>query len=99
MKPLVWDWPAIKAEIQRRGSTLTELALENGLPENACRMVKHYPNRRVQAIIAAFIDDEPENVWPDRYSKKRKPRILSSRYRALLESKKSNASINMSEAA
>ncbi|MBR7518577.1 helix-turn-helix domain-containing protein, partial [Mycobacterium tuberculosis] len=32
-----WDTHEIKAELNRKGWTLTRLALENGLHESACR--------------------------------------------------------------
>jgi len=71
------DWLGIVAELHRRGMTLTELALRNGLPAGACRKARsihHYP---AQAAIAKFLGFKPEDLWPDRYPKG-KPRILDT---------------------
>ena len=71
------DWQAIKAEIHRRGMTLTELAKRNGIEPSTCRTVKSRTNYKAQQIIADFIDQKPESLWPDRYPIG-KPRILDT---------------------
>lgn len=65
------DWQGIKAELHRRGMTLTELSVRAGLHPTVARQVNtraHYP---AQDAIAAFIDQKPEDLWPDRYPRKR----------------------------
>lgn len=72
------DWPGLVAELHRQRMTLTELALRNGLPANACRRVKtvsHYP---AQEVIADFLGCAPEDLWPDRYPRGG-PRILDTK--------------------
>ena len=72
------DWPAIKAEVHRRGMTLTALAERNGLHPTACRKVNTRTHFAAQDLIAAFIDQKPEDLWPDRYPRG-KPRILDTK--------------------
>lgn len=92
------DWPGIIAEIKRRGFSLSELARENGYHPSTFVQVKNKCHYKAQSIIAACIDQDPCLLWPDRYLIK-KPHILSNRYKAILESKKSNALIDMEKAA
>ena len=66
-KQPIMDWPAIKAEIHRRGMTLTELAIRNGMHHTLCRQVSSRTNRKAQQVIATFIGQKPEDLWPDRY--------------------------------
>ncbi|MDR5655516.1 helix-turn-helix domain-containing protein, partial [Ruixingdingia sedimenti] len=70
----VMDWPAVVAELHRNGMTLTELARRNGLNPNVFRQVKNRTSYKAQRIIADFIGQKPENIWPSRYPKG-KPRI------------------------
>lgn len=94
----LYDWQDIKAQIHRKGMTLTALAELYSLNSSACRKVKTAKNQKAQAAIADFLKIPAEQLWPDRYPS-RKPHILSNRYEALLESKKSNTDINMENAA
>lgn len=71
------DWPGVIAELHRRGMTLTELAKRNGLNPNVFRQVKSRTSYKVQKIIADFIGQKPEDIWPTRYPKG-KPRILDT---------------------
>ena len=96
-KPIL-DWPGIIAEIKRRGFSLSELARENGYHPSTFVQVKTKCHFRAQSIIAACIDLDPREVWPNRYLT-HKPHILSNRYKALLESKKANTDIGMENAA
>lgn len=92
------DWEAIKAEVHRRGMTLTELAVRSGLHPSILRKVKtmtHYPG---QEALAAFINQKPEDLWPKRYPKKSSG-ILDTAKWPPLESQNSNASTDMQVAA
>ncbi|MBU2967090.1 helix-turn-helix transcriptional regulator [Amphritea sp. 2_MG-2023] len=67
------DWhPAdIKAAIEKKGTTLAELARQHGYnrPTSFYNALKiRYP--KVERIIAAFLEVEPEEIWPSRYEKK-----------------------------
>lgn len=63
------DWHGIKAELHRRGMTLTELAKQNGFDPSTCRKVNTSTNYRAQEVIAKFIGRKPEDLWPSRYPK------------------------------
>lgn len=73
----VMDWPGIVAEVHRRGMTLTELATREGLSPQQMRKVKNITHFACQAALAKFIDQKPEDLWPNRYPKG-KPRILDT---------------------
>lgn len=96
-KPIM-DWEAIKAEVHRRGMTLTELAVRSGLHPSILRKVKTMTHYAGQAALAAFIDQKPESLWPDRYPKKSSG-ILDTAKWPPLESQNSNASTDMQVAA
>lgn len=97
-KKPVMDWEAIKAEVHRRRMTLTELASRSGLHPSILRKVKTMTHYAGQAALAAFIDQKPEDLWPDRYPKKSSG-ILDTVKWPPLESQKSNASTDMRTAA
>ncbi len=71
------DWPGVIAELHRRGMTLTELAKRNGHNPNVFRQVKSRTLYKVQKIIADFLGQKPEDIWPARYPIG-KPRILDT---------------------
>lgn len=92
------DWPGLVAELHRQRMTLTELALRNGLPANACRRVKtvsHYP---AQEVIADFLGCAPEDLWPDRYPRGG-PRILDRTKFPPVASQKTTVSADKKDAA
>ena len=62
-----WDRHAIKAEIHRRGKTLTRLSLDAGLDPSACRCALLRRQPRGERAIAAFLGVEPATLWPERY--------------------------------
>gem|GEM_PF-4064673 len=60
-----WDRHAIKAEIYRRGQTLTGLARQAGLADNAIRMAlmgKRWA--RAEQVIADFLDVPADALFP-----------------------------------
>ena len=50
-----------------RGKTLTELALDAGLQEAACRVALVRPHADGEAAIAKFLDIPAPTLWPGRY--------------------------------
>ncbi|WP_036765197.1 helix-turn-helix domain-containing protein [Paracoccus pantotrophus] len=84
------DWHGIKAELHRRGMTLTELAKRNGMDPSTCRKVGSRTHFGAQAAIASFIDRKPEDLWPDRYPQG-KPSILDTTKFPPVASQKGNA--------
>jgi len=66
---VVWDRHSIKAEIERRGKTLTQLALDAGEPECTCRAALSRTYRKGERIIARFLGIPASHLWPARYHK------------------------------
>lgn len=85
-----WDRHSIKAELHRRGITLTRLAEMNNLDPNTFRSVWARTHRKAEAVIATFLGEPVEELFPDRYPI-RSSRILSSKYEAKEASPKSVA--------
>lgn len=76
-----WDQHGIKAELHRRGMTLTRLAEINGLNPKTFRSVWARTHRKAEAAIAAFLEEPVEELFPERYPI-RSSRLLSSKYDA-----------------
>lgn len=57
----------IKAQIRKRGTTLTQLALDNDLGKSTIRvcLLKSVP--RAEKVIASFLNLSTHALWPDRY--------------------------------
>lgn len=79
-KQPVLDWPGIKAELHRRGMTLTALGEMNGINPSVVRRVSSRTHYGAQKVIAAFIDRKPEDLWPDRYPRKRASILDTAKY-------------------
>lgn len=62
-----WDRHAIAAEVHRRGTTLTQLALDHGLGSSSCRSALCRATPRGDHVIAAFLGVTVHELWPDRY--------------------------------
>lgn len=62
-----WDTHEIKAQLNRQGWTLTRLALENGLPENACRRALNSSNLAGALVIAKTLGVTVQELFPGRY--------------------------------
>jgi Ner family transcriptional regulator len=62
-----WDRFAIKAEVHRRGTTLTRIATEAGLDPSACSAAlirRHFAGERA---LAQYLSLNPADLWPERY--------------------------------
>ena len=68
-----WHPEDVKAAIRKRGSTLTALALANGLSESAVRRALICPWPKVQAVIAQHLGLRPIEIWPTRYDARGRP--------------------------
>lgn len=66
-QPTIWHAELIKAAIRMRGTTLTKLALDNGLDESAVRaaLVRRQPE--ADKVISLFLEVPLHELWPDRY--------------------------------
>lgn len=83
-----WDRYAIRAELNRRGLTLTGLAIDNGLEPSACRTALLRPNSDGEKVIAKALGQLPETLWPDRYRVNPSTGAISNAYRRKLASQK-----------
>jgi Ner family transcriptional regulator len=92
------DWPAIVADLHRRGMTLTELANRNDIAPYTIRKVKSVTHYKSQAAIAEFLGQKPEDLWPSRYPKG-KPRILDIAKNPRPERKNAQAAADKQDAA
>lgn len=86
-QPVVWDKHAIRAEVARRGGTLTGIALGAGLEQSACRTALLRRNLAGEKALADFLGIRPEKLWPDRYDK---PSPWAKRKLAQLDSPNQN---------
>lgn len=62
-----WDRHSISAEIRRRGSNLTKIALDAGEPECTARVALIRCYRKGERLIADFLNVDPSELWPERY--------------------------------
>lgn len=69
-----WDRFRIKAEVHRRGTTLTEIALEAGLAESACRMALTGGSRRGAIALSEFLGLPMHVLFPGLYLRARSTR-------------------------
>ncbi len=62
-----WDRHAIKAEIHRRGQTLTGLARAAGAEPSVCRVALIRRCEKGEEIISRFLGIPRHVLWPHRY--------------------------------
>lgn len=66
--PTEWDRHAIKAEVHRRGMTLTGIAVDAGLHPSTCRQGLLGCNRRGAIAIADALGIPFEELFPTSYT-------------------------------
>ena len=59
----------IKAAIRKKDSSLTSLALANGLCESACRAALRRSQPAAELVISKFLGVPLHKLWPDRYDR------------------------------
>lgn len=57
----------IRAELMKKGITLSQLGIENGLSRTTVRNALDKPYRNGEEIIAKALGKTPEEIWPSRY--------------------------------
>jgi len=62
-----WHREDIKAEIRKRGTTVTKLAQDHGLSDSACRVALIRPSPAGELVISSFLGVPLQELWPDRY--------------------------------
>lgn len=62
-----WHPEDVKAAIRKRGVSLSELSVRHGFSDAYLRNALQRPIYDAEQIIAAFIGEQPQVIWPDRY--------------------------------
>lgn len=68
----IWDKHEIKAEIARKGHTLTSLAASYDMPPQTVRNALIKPSKSGELIIAKFLEMPVHQLFPDRWTKDNK---------------------------
>lgn len=78
-----WHPEEIKAAVRIKGGTLTGLARQSGLVENACRVAIDRPHFDGEMAIAEYLSLSPRTIWPSRFRRNgtRIPDVRVSRTR------------------
>lgn len=63
-----WDRYSIKAEIERRGKTLSQLARDYGLPDRTVRNALYNPSKSGEEVIANFLQVPLYELFPTRWT-------------------------------
>jgi Ner family transcriptional regulator len=64
-----WHRADIRAELEKRGTSLRKLSREAGLSENTLRNALDRKWPKGEKIISEAIGVTPETIWPSRYKK------------------------------
>lgn len=64
-----WHRADIRAELEKRGTSLRKLSREAGLSENTLRNALDRKWPKGEKIISDAIGVSPETIWPSRYKK------------------------------
>lgn len=58
----------IRGALHKQGLTLTQVAIDAGLPEAACRVALRQPYHRAEQAIAACLGTTAQKLFPERYA-------------------------------
>ncbi len=86
-----WD---IRAELGKKGYTLSKLARENGLSRTSPSQAFRRPWARMERLIAEKIGVSPAEIWPSRYGKGESARSPQKREKKKYRIKKAPAMDN-----
>ncbi len=64
----VWHKSDIKAALEKRGLTLSDLDKAHDLPKGMCSFALTRPHPKGEAAIAAALGISPALLWPNRYN-------------------------------
>lgn len=79
-----WHRADIRAAVEKKGKTLTQLALDHDLNESACRRALRGRNIPAEMAIAALIGVPLWELWPGRWRAPRKgdtPTRIDNRFK------------------
>jgi len=62
-----WPWYQVKAALEERSLTVSDVARAAGLPIASVAMTKNRPYATGQAAIAKALGKKPKEIWPSRY--------------------------------
>ncbi|WP_338726583.1 helix-turn-helix transcriptional regulator [Shewanella baltica] len=65
-----WHSADVKCALEKSGTNLTKLAREHGLAPATLRNIFRMRWPKGERIVAAALNEKPENIWPSRYEKK-----------------------------
>lgn len=63
---LRWEW--IKYQLRSHGTSLAELARDQGVSDGAMKNVKRLPYPRMERAIAEALRLDPLDIWPERWN-------------------------------
>ncbi len=65
--PKDWHPADVIAAVRKKGSSIRQLSIAAGLHPGSLRvaLARHYP--KAQAVLAAFLEQPPQAIWPSRY--------------------------------
>ena len=69
----------IRAALQKKGLTLTQVSIRAGLSPRACSYALLYPSRAAEVAIATALGVAPMALWPSRFSKDGSRRVRRPR--------------------
>lgn len=73
-----WHPSDIKAELEKRGTNLSELSRVSGLRPRTLGNALRFPYFKAEQIIANCLGLTPEVIWPSRYQKNRGKRHVAN---------------------
>ena len=67
-QPSDWHPADVKAELDKRGWSLSRLSIAAGFSRNAAAMALHKPWPLAERVIAHVLECDPWDIWPSRYT-------------------------------
>lgn len=65
------EW--IKYQLRLRGTSLAQVAREQGVSRDAATLALRKPYPRMERALAKALDLKPEQLWPERYDASGRP--------------------------
>jgi len=66
-QPKDMHWSDVKAELEKQGTSLADIAHALGIARANVSKVSRRPSHNVQSYIAKILNMKPQNIWPTRY--------------------------------
>ena len=63
-----WDRYSIKAEIERRGKSITQLAKDYGMSDRTGRNALYHPSKKGELVIANCLGKTLHELFPERWT-------------------------------